>query len=72
MSLSKKDFIALADATRILLRHDADKGLVSEGALVDMLVQFCREQNPRFDEERWRGYLAGTCGPSGGVLRRAG
>jgi hypothetical protein len=32
----------------------------------DVLADFCRTQNPRFDRERWLDYIAGKCGPNGG------
>lgn len=75
MSMSKKDFVALADALRPHLRPvvivDKVVGFTREGApmsdVVDALAAFCRSQNPRFNEHRWRDYLAGKCGPSGGT-----
>lgn len=61
MSMSKKDFIALADELR-------DENLPL--GTVDALVRFCRRQNPAFKEGRWRDYLAGKCGPSGGEIKK--
>ena len=58
--MSKKDFIALADALR---------GLDVPEAVLDALCRFCRQQNGRFNEDRWRGYLAGTNGPGGGDVK---
>lgn len=57
MSMSKKDFIALADE----IRHD---GLTPEQ--LDSLASFCKRQNSNFMKDRWLGYIAGTNGPSGG------
>lgn len=58
--MSKKDFIALADKLR---------GLEIPPDVLDALVAFCKANNPAFKEERWRQYLRGECGPSGGVKR---
>lgn len=60
--MTKKDFIALADAIR---------GTNPSKAVLDALVRFCRQQNPAFNESRWRDYLAGKCGPSGGNRKSA-
>ena len=57
MKMRKKDLIALADSL-----HGVK---VSEDVLA-ALCRFMREQNPAFDEYRWREYLAGRCGPNGG------
>lgn len=73
MSMSKKDFIALADAVRPVLNveHVAADGTRTLGParIVDALCVFMRGQNPRFMESRWRDYLAGKCGPCGGRVR---
>lgn len=58
--MSKKDFIALADALM---------GTNPSAEVLDALVSFMRRQNPRFMEDRWRAYLAGECGPCGGKVR---
>ncbi len=62
--MSKKHFIALADALRGTL-----DGLKAEdrSRVVNALVAFCKAENPRFMEDRWREYLAGKCGPNGGA-----
>lgn len=60
--MGKKEFIALADAIR---------GTDASPQVIDALVAFCRSQNQRFNETRWRGYLAGTNGPNGGTPRKA-
>jgi len=62
MSMSKKDFVALADALR---------GVKVSDEVKDALVGFCRSQNPNFMEGRWREYLAGNCGPNGGEIKKA-
>jgi hypothetical protein len=59
--MSKKDFIELADSLR---------GLVVPEEVLEAIIGFCRSRNGRFDEGRFRGYLAGKCGPSGGKVAR--
>jgi hypothetical protein len=56
--MTKKHFIALADAIR------ADRTFTNYQLIT--LAEFCRDQNPRFDRERWLDYIAGKCGPNGG------
>jgi len=68
MSMSKKDFIALADMIRA---HNAElagePGAFSEVHLI-ALAEFCRDQNPAFNRQRWMDYINGVCGPNGGKL----
>jgi hypothetical protein len=35
------------------------------------LAEFCRDQNGRFNRERWLGYIAGTNGKNGGAIKKA-
>ena len=35
-------------------------------ALLVMLANWCQDQSPRFDKQRWLGYIEGKVGPSGG------
>jgi len=81
MSMSKKDFIALADE----LNRSKGNGLGPSGRhvstahvegwddgrheIIDALCRFMARQNPQFKEERWRAYLAGECGPNGGSVK---
>lgn len=70
--MTKKHFIALADAIREHNRTamgPLSGPKFSEAQLV-ALADFCQSQNPRFDCLRWLGYIAGTCGPNGGAIRR--
>ena len=71
MALTKKDFIALADRLRSLqiIWRGIDGDFLFE-AVVDEICQFCRTQNPRFDEARFRAYITGECGPSGGKPKK--
>ena len=65
--MTKKHFIQLADAIRSKrpIRDESDQGLFYplqlsawEG-LRDALASFCASQNPRFNRERWIGYING-------------
>ena len=60
--MTKKHFIALADAIR-------GSGTVFTDAQLQVLVRFCIQQNRNFLPERWLGYINGTCGPCGGDVR---
>jgi len=57
MSMSKKDFVKLAEAFR--------DGKEWESAR-DNVASVCKSANAQFDRERWLSYIAGDCGPSGG------
>lgn len=67
--MSKKHFIALADAIRDFnecAKHgDCDPFTPTQIAL---LAGFCEEQNPNFNRERWLDYIAGKCGKNGGKV----
>lgn len=73
MSMSKKDFIALADALKA-----AGVGSVNfapgvapfHAGIVEALADFCQQQNPLFKRDRWLGYLTGQNGPGGGQIRK--
>ena len=63
--MSKKHFIALADAIRT---HNDRAGLMQLlPRQIEMLANFCASTNPRFNRERWINYIAGKCGPNGGA-----
>ena len=70
--MSKKHFIALADAIR-----DHNRIAINNGEIpftpdqIDILAHFCRMQNGQFNRERWLGYIAGENGPCGGTVKRA-
>ena len=72
--MSKKDFIALADELRDVLTDSPDAAHyrvdIQRARMIDALCSFMRSQNPAFKEDRWRDYLVGECGPSGGAVRR--
>lgn len=62
--MSKKHFIALADELRCEREH-----FVLNYGQAAFDAMFCRSQNGRFDTDRFRGYIAGTCGPNGGAVK---
>lgn len=70
MSMSKKDFIALADALRA--ERPASNWSLNKMAQWELDVRAvadaCEAANPRFNRELWMDYVCGLCGPSGGKL----
>jgi hypothetical protein len=62
--MTKKHFIALADAIKTYNALQ-DESTISE-PVIEALTDFCAAQNPRFNRERWLGYVAGTNGKNGG------
>ena len=58
--MSKKHFIALADVIR-------NSPNAFSGEAILLLADFCKAQNSDFNRDRWLGYIAGRCGPSGGA-----
>ena len=70
MSMSKQDFVALADAIREHNRYE-DMPKFTEDHL-NTLILFCRRQNSAFMQDRWMDYIAGKCGKNGGAIKRKG
>lgn len=69
--MTKKDFIALADAIRDHNAACEEHGVTVFGSgHLDTLASFCRSENPRFDRGRWLDYISGKYGPSGGRIRK--
>lgn len=62
MSMSKQDFIALADIIRDNREAFSDEA-------VSRLAQFCGWRNSNFNRGRWFDYIAGKCGPNGGRVK---
>lgn len=62
--MSKKHFIALADAIRDYEKWNEPHFTTQQ---IDMLARFCKQQNSQFNRERWIDYIAGKCGPNGGL-----
>lgn len=67
MSMSKKDFIALADDIR--MEHKHGNWQFTDYQL-EFLANFCKSQNPQFRRERWLGYIRGENGQNGGKVKR--
>ena len=71
--MSKRHFIALADAIRnhnSAASHPLGGGRFT--AFTDdqlrALSYFCHKMNSSFNTERWHDYIAGKCGPNGGKI----
>lgn len=71
MSMSKKDFIALADHIKNHNRDERESGAYSpfNSIHVKVLADFCRSQNANFMRDRWLDYINGECGPNGGAVK---
>jgi len=65
--MSKKHFIAMADALRSIEPVNIDER-VQWLKSIEALADFCAEQNPLFNRERWIGYIKGLNGAGGGAL----
>ncbi len=78
--MTKKHFIELADVIRQTKPKDPEPDgrissiLIGELAqwehMKDALADFCQEFDPRFNRKRWLDYIAGTCGPNGGSVKK--
>lgn len=68
--MSKKHFIALADAIREHNRM-VERGFRKDTAFtsiqIETLADFCKSQNGQFMRGRWLDYIAGKCGKNGGA-----
>lgn len=71
--MTKKDFIALADALRPVLHveHVSVDGVRTYGParIIDALADFCAGQNPQFKRDRWLAYVRGESIPHNGGAR---
>jgi hypothetical protein len=73
MSMSKQDFIALADAVEqhnIIVENEG-LGTIPTFRIEHLyiLADFCKLQNPNFNRSRWLNYIAGKVGPDGGKVK---
>jgi hypothetical protein len=75
--MSKKDFIALADALRnAYAQANLRAGRTGEDMHAgvtfaqNFIVNVLAESNPRFKRDRWLSYIAGECGPNGGTIKK--
>jgi hypothetical protein len=67
--MTKKHFIALADAIRKHDDHATDNGQIPfPQSCIETLAEFCADKNPQFNYDRWIGYIAGTNGKNGGKI----
>jgi hypothetical protein len=60
--MTKKHFIALANLIRV--RPHCFSGLA-----IESLADFCADQNPQFNRQRWLDYIHGKCGANGGKVK---
>ena len=65
--MTKKHFIALADK----IRTYSEWGVGFSESEIEVLAEFCQEQNPRFNRDRWIDYVHGRCGKNGGKVKQA-
>ena len=69
MSMSKKDFIALADCIRAhQYRAQQEQASPIHDDVLETLANFCFTRNHAFKRDRWLGYIAGKNGPCGGKI----
>jgi len=64
--MGKKHFIALAD----YIRDHKPYCEAFTPQQIEHLANFCARQNPAFMRERWKAYIAGECGPGGGIKKK--
>jgi hypothetical protein len=64
--MSKKDFIAVADAIRGHNNSNHPQPFTDEQ--LDVLAGAMSQINPRFNWQRWFGYIKGINGPNGGKI----
>lgn len=66
--MTKKNFIALADAVRDYNANAEACGQRRfDARQTELLADFCQSQNSNFNRPRWIGYIAGTNGKNGGT-----
>lgn len=65
--MSKKDFIAMADAIREHNNNGLEPFCESQ---IETLAKFCRGQNYDFKWDRWISYIKGECGKNGGSVSK--
>ena len=68
--MTKKHFIALADAIREHNNTHTDWSETFNMSHLNVLADQFQAENPRFNRERWFNYIAGICGPNGGAIKQ--
>ena len=63
--MTKKHFIEIADA--IIEHNKFEKASPFLGSQLGTLADAFKRINPAFKKERWLDYIAGECGPNGGI-----
>jgi hypothetical protein len=66
--MSKKHFIAIANAIKEHNRTDVTVSGRFRTAHLNTLAAVFKQLNPKFDRDRWLGYIAGDNGPNGGAV----
>ena len=74
MSMSKQDFVALADAIKselcgFRMVYDKTTPDIPVSKVIDTLANFCARQNPNFMRQRWMDYIVGKCGKNEGTIK---
>ena len=67
--MTKKHFISLADYIRNFQGRWGGSGEEFNEMQLNTLADFCSSTNPRFNRERWLGYIHGECGSNGGKVK---
>lgn len=72
--MSKKDFIALANALRAQkpAEHWDPNKRVQWELDVKAIADVCAASNRAFMRDRWMDYVNGLCGPNGGPVKTKG
>lgn len=74
--MTKQHFIALADRIKQYNNgaFEAGSNIVSpiqfSHTQILAIADFCQEQNPNFNRERWLSYIKGECGSNGGKVSK--
>lgn len=67
--MSKKHFVALAEALKQIKPVNNYAALIQWNATNEKLADFCQQQNSNFNRERWLGYIYGENGPNDGEVK---
>ena len=69
--MTKQHFIALADKIKRANGSGFPTAYKFSEEQINYLADFCQEQNPNFNRERWLSYIKGECGSNGGKVKRS-